>query len=523
MISLNKLYAILYLALLIVKDKIQLSDMFRFIHEGHLSFNVYSHFFPEEFSDKVLNFHNFAKHSMFISAHFRKITSEMSKFLHVHSYVCRPDLMELCERYCRELNLPDQICYSVKNILAHSGVRMSYHKRGLSVPNYEGRVVSIILFVVKFLFGLDGVTEFELGKYADILNGSEAVNPKMFNVVDWLKHIEYRDLVMTSEHFPTCCAADEEVGNVGLAYRILGKKEYPSQVKASAKDNYKQVLQTLKDDLDDPNYVDFPVTLTPFRDYTKVLPKDGYLEILSRDFSGERLEHILKPTLFLNMVNKGEDPEVVHGGANEDWVLETVTSTKHEDRRDLRKRRKLVTVELTLDRKRIVNNPEKNDSDSSDSECEISSDVFKDNFNRANVWVFYRHFMDLKRYGTGIVDQDLNLDLERIREDLSASSEGYPKHYHPYERFWMRTKIYLEHLSQKDCSTFFDKFPHTFRLVFKECQRIVQQTQQELLEEYQRTELMLIYRVNYRRRSKHGRATKNKLISKYLEKCTQLW
>ncbi|RZC35899.1 TATA box-binding protein-associated factor RNA polymerase I subunit B, partial [Asbolus verrucosus] len=441
-LSLNKLYAILYLGLLILKDKIQLSDMFRFIKEGHLSFNCYSHLLPDDFSDKILNFRNFKKACLFASASFRIISSEM----------------------------------------ARTGVTMSFRKRGSKVPNYEGRVLSIILFVVKLLFGLDDVTEFHLANYAHILNQSAAVKPKMFSVVKWLKYIEYRNLVLSNNHFPTSFDSDD-IKNVDLALGFIGRKKYPEK----------------------PQTKEFPVTLTPFLDYTNELPKENFLSILSEDYTNDSLIHMLRPNQFLKVVNKGVNPEIVNGGANEDWNIEKVKCSEQDNKREMKERRKFVTVELTLDHESV--------NDASPEETQVDADIFKETFRIVNESIFRRNSKRLEERLSSITD----LNLKKIYKDIHSLEEDYSKHYNPYERFWLRSQMRIETLSQQDCQKLFEKFPYNFRLLFKECQRIAQQTQQDLLVEYQLTELYLVYLANYKA-EKTTRKVKDKTIAKFLER-----
>ncbi|EFA09467.1 hypothetical protein TcasGA2_TC010961 [Tribolium castaneum] len=504
-LSINKLYAILYLGLLITKSKVQLSDILRFIKEGHLSFNYYSHFFPEDFVDKTLNFRNFKKNTMFVNAPFRTIAAEMSVLLQIDFYISCPNLIELCERYCGELNLPREICDCAKNIITRADIKMSFRKRNGKIPNYEGRVLSVILFVLKLLFGLDDVTEFHLANYSNILNNSEAVRPKMFNIIDWLKYIEYRDLVMNNQHFPTSFHDENNFNNVNLALSALGRKDYSASAKPnSTSDNYKQLFEKLKNYLDVPDFIEFPVTFTPFLDYAKQLPKSDYLEILSRDFSSDSLAHVLKPIKFLQLVN---EPEVVNGGANEDWVVEKLTCFKEEQHREKLNRRKLVTVKLSFDTKV---KPTK------ETLCEDATKL-KTHFQEANERHFKRNLRQLNYKNYLVVDYD----LKQIEADLESSADSYPRHYNPYERFWMRSRIGIEDMSHEQCRDFVKKFPYNFRLVFKECRRIAEQNDQEFLVEYNFTELYLIHMANFGK--KKQTIIKNKLIAHYLDKNVSLW
>lgn len=101
-----KLYGILYLGLLINRDRIQLGDLFRFIREGHLTFNNYIESFPEEYLDKFLNIQNNSKNNLFSNKFFRSTVAKIAIFLNVTSYIKVVDLTTLCQRFCNEMNLP---------------------------------------------------------------------------------------------------------------------------------------------------------------------------------------------------------------------------------------------------------------------------------------------------------------------------------------------------------------------------------------------------------------------------------
>lgn len=38
------------------------------------------------------------------------------------------------------------------------------------IPNYEGRAMAFIIVIMKILFGLDGITEFEISRVAEKIN-----------------------------------------------------------------------------------------------------------------------------------------------------------------------------------------------------------------------------------------------------------------------------------------------------------------------------------------------------------------
>lgn len=111
-LSRNRLYAIIYLGLLIIKDKIQLADILRFIREGHLSYNSIDHFFPEALSNKQLNTKNYKARTMQMTSFgLREITAKIAVFLGISHLVPVQNLVDLCEQYCIELNLPGNVYF----------------------------------------------------------------------------------------------------------------------------------------------------------------------------------------------------------------------------------------------------------------------------------------------------------------------------------------------------------------------------------------------------------------------------
>lgn len=108
MLTRNKLYSVIYIALLLTESKYQLSDIIRFCREGHMSYLQYRHFFPEIYSQNDIDekmYQNGYK-SLFTYDYIRKTASDIYKFIDIKKCDYSPDLIELCKRYCTELNLP---------------------------------------------------------------------------------------------------------------------------------------------------------------------------------------------------------------------------------------------------------------------------------------------------------------------------------------------------------------------------------------------------------------------------------
>lgn len=106
-ITRKRIFAILYLGLLIIKDRIQLSDMLRYINEGHLSYNEYLHLFPENLGTKKLNIYSYNKKvDNLTHTGVRKMAWQIVELLNLQAFIPIPNIIELSERYCLELNLP---------------------------------------------------------------------------------------------------------------------------------------------------------------------------------------------------------------------------------------------------------------------------------------------------------------------------------------------------------------------------------------------------------------------------------
>lgn len=195
--------------------------------------------------------------------------------------------------------------------------KMKKYKEG-EIPNYEGRAMAFILLVLKLLFGLDGISEFQFSTFATNLNDHSHDN-KMFNFADWIKFIEYRKVVLKSQHFPTCFLLDNHVStNSNLFVHFLHKQQanlQDEQNKLSI-ELVRKLLTDLEHLQDDSigNFLDFPVTLTPFHSYTqKLLQYDNILlhgnllnkELLS-DMTKQSVDFLLHPRRYMKALNGGE-------------------------------------------------------------------------------------------------------------------------------------------------------------------------------------------------------------------------
>ncbi|XP_049823643.1 TATA box-binding protein-associated factor RNA polymerase I subunit B isoform X2 [Aethina tumida] len=336
----TKLYCILYVGLMINKDDIQIGDLLRFINDGHISFNYYRNLFPDDFHHKNLNIRDNSVKRTLTNFSFRKNVAQMINFLNLHKYITKPDLPKLCRRFCKELNLPDDLTNYVVNIVNKTSPKLNFAKNSTIFPNYEGRIMSVILVVLKLLFGFDDVTEYEFSRYSQLCD-EYITFPKMFNVVDWMKYLHYRSVIIDEYHFPTQYNNNQTTVDSDLYLQFTSTK--PPQFDEDMQLNkymsqYKQLLLKLKDLQQNFNVgLEFEPSLTQSYNYCRFLSKSEsnkpyQHEILNYESSNHSMDYLLKPNSFLKLINKGKHVDTVHHGANQNWKMKRIENLYTENK-----------------------------------------------------------------------------------------------------------------------------------------------------------------------------------------------
>ncbi|CAH1970463.1 unnamed protein product [Acanthoscelides obtectus] len=453
-VSPEKLYCVLYLGLLIIKDEIQVGDLLRFVREGHLSFNNYTHLLQDDMSDRILGIQTNPKNTMLTHKAVRTTTFRLAKLLGVLDYIVVPNIVKLCERYCREMNLPDEIQKAVKTLISITNPAFPIRKHKECIPNYEARCMSIILFVMKLYFGMDGVTEYELSKYARLLN-QKGCESNFFNLQEWLLHMKFRRFVIEQNHFPTYHETDRSRIDSDLYLQYIKSHDihFGERSKLTKEmTKYKELLLRLKElQHDFITHLPFPPSLTPFRDYTRKIVevfRDKYHSILKSDFSNDNIAFLKSHDIFLPQI--GEEVRIKDGGANSNVILEKVKY------RTMSNRLACSVVEL-------VDDSQKEDKN-----------IFKK-----------REFLKKKKKRSRFENESINEDV------------GYKIHYLPHKKYWLYNTVGLHDLAPEYFNPFLKKYPHTFMQVFEECCRIIEQTPADLFQTFQHTELCLVYLVDY--------------------------
>nr|CAH7740587.1 unnamed protein product [Callosobruchus chinensis] len=457
-LSPDKPYCILYLGLLIIKDQVQLCDMLRFIKEGHLSYNNYNHLLQDEMSDKILGVQSHPKNMLLTHKGIRTATYKLAKFLGILHYVEVPDVVKLCDRFCREMNLPDQILEAVRTIISVTNPTFAIQKRDECLPNYEGRCMSIILFVIKLLFGMDGVTEYELSKFAKLLNEGGYKN-KFFNIQEWLTHIQFRRLVIEQNHFPINYETDNSKISSDLYLQHI--KSHNVIFDESAKlsnvmKNYKQLLERLREIQHDfITHLKFPPSLTPFHDYTRNITDifgGKYHSNIKRDFKNDDLGFLKCSERFFEQLD--EQIRVENGGGNYNIILEETKC------RIITQPKSFYLVELIDDLRKEHKR------------------IFKQRRNQ--------HLLKEKKI------------KHKFEQGTSLNGdESYKIHYLPQKRYWLNTTVGRYDTACDYLKPFLKTYPSTFMQIFEECCRIIEQSQADLFQSFQSTELFLVYLVDF--------------------------
>lgn len=196
-LSRSKLLVILYLALLISREKVKLSDLLRWTQEEHLSYINICKLLPSmaKAVGETASLFGVAQRPPAYED-VLTMTQQFSHFIGV-KVLKAPQLSDLIKHYTTQLNLPAQVCLLAQRLLAllpeqRQAVIVSVKDK---IPNWEGIAMSHIIIALKILFGLDGCTENRNSRVAQRINRLIAVQHgtvKLFVWEDWVKFCTLR-------------------------------------------------------------------------------------------------------------------------------------------------------------------------------------------------------------------------------------------------------------------------------------------------------------------------------------------
>ncbi|XP_034945300.1 TATA box-binding protein-associated factor RNA polymerase I subunit B [Chelonus insularis] len=314
-ITAKRLWAIVYLALRINNEKLHLSDLLRYSREGHLSYFRLEHFFPPDVTLSTSELSKIHPTADLGYRTMRAIINRMAKFLQVWE-LPPTDLASLLRKFCTELQLPEGIYLYAERLLASSPPGMNFSGRTVFFPNYEGRVMAIIIVVMKILFGLDGITEYKISRVIERINmvtkEKDSLDSRLFNFCEWQRYIECRRCILVNEHLPTKLKRDPSASeNSHLYIEFIQSLESKQEIDESEKKysqgyiptqlarTMKQEIERLQiNDLPRKEIPSFPPSLTPQHSYLQQLlqdPNRALPSILRQDFPSTKVGYITRP------------------------------------------------------------------------------------------------------------------------------------------------------------------------------------------------------------------------------------
>ncbi|NXV80078.1 TAF1B polymerase, partial [Atlantisia rogersi] len=190
-----------YMALLWLREPMTLSDLLRFVVEGHIPYlNVFQHF-PEKMRLCGLDLKIFCVESWPVYEEVHTKMLELAAFLDLprfpditDSCFLHPDM--LCMKYLMEANLPDELhnwtCRVVRKICIGETdfLTLVPGNKSTRKVKYDVLAVAVIVVVLKLLFLLDDHYEWSLSDFAEERNKNNKEGGPYFEFKKWYKVIK---------------------------------------------------------------------------------------------------------------------------------------------------------------------------------------------------------------------------------------------------------------------------------------------------------------------------------------------
>lgn len=339
------------------------------------------------------------------------------------------------------------------------------------MPNFEGRAVSYIIFVLKLLFGLDGESEDRLSDFADAVN--EHLTPdsrKMFNFNDWLTCLQTRKLALSETSF-TENEKTERFKNSSLFVNFIREHNSKYDVACSSAFDYSLLQDSLRKLAEVQrkevpiSSSKFPATLTPYATYTEALLKskalhENTVKVLRRNFRLDSLEFLLRSERYFSY-----DFDIRHSGAND--LLEFIDTTLPYEKPWLSNN---VNVDLTDDDVQLLQR-KKTSFPATKRVC-AKKRLQQYHANNGNLFQTSR-----TKYA--------------IKKSKLKVGSSYRTHFHPHERFWLRSHdVRVEEQFRK----IFSELPFALQVVLGEAARITEQSCWDVWEECSIVEQYFCYK-----------------------------
>ncbi|KAH8242644.1 hypothetical protein KR032_000854 [Drosophila birchii] len=313
-LNLHKLYVVLAIALNMVEDDIQLTDLLRLVEEEHLTSRYMLKYLPENVAAKgktllkelelgnqrdqcsytvcFLLFSYAPNFNFFPLQFLRSHVGYMARFINLSQFQ-RPNLLALAERYVLELGLPPRVAKYVGSLLDLLPPSFACSHGDHVYPRYEPRVMAYIVYVMKLLFGLDDVKEKKISMSAKQINeelqnvdGVEPQVPLLFVFTEWMQFVELRKVIVAqynqsfARRFGVANKMDCQVDDILVKDRKQQEQEYDqNEVQGGAMQRqYENMTHTIETLLKEhfgesieesigKNNIEFQYSLTPAHTY----------------------------------------------------------------------------------------------------------------------------------------------------------------------------------------------------------------------------------------------------------------
>ncbi|XP_017474264.1 PREDICTED: TATA box-binding protein-associated factor RNA polymerase I subunit B [Rhagoletis zephyria] len=298
--NVRQIYTILGIALNLIGDDIQLSDLVRLIDEDHVSSKDVIQYFPENIAPYCKEMLHEIQFYIYPTKYSDKVLREhiglLSKFLNIREFV-QPKMIKLAERYVTELNLPPDVTAYVEHLINLLPPQMRT-RTSHEYPAYEARTMAYIIFVLKLSFGLDGHTEKLISRAATTINqclqklseegrciNSQLTPPSLLFVwEDWVNFVEMRKVIVSHynsnfcRQFKQCQSTSQLLEEVEEVRRTqleeaAHKADDATKENTSKIANMNRVFQQFVDEYtqsaEPVESINFPPSLTPAHSYFK--------------------------------------------------------------------------------------------------------------------------------------------------------------------------------------------------------------------------------------------------------------
>ncbi|KAJ8383271.1 hypothetical protein AAFF_G00222840 [Aldrovandia affinis] len=198
LMTMPRTLALCHLGLLWAREALTLSDLLRFVAEGHVPYINAHQAFPEEMKLYGRDIGVFRVESIPSHQSVQQQAHKMAVFLKLPAFPpitpeCLLHPSPLSLRYLMEANLPDELHGWVRKVVKQAGIGqealLTYDPTGrkAQLGSYDLQAAALIIVTMKLLFKLDDQAEWTLSKEADEENDREN---RIFSLLRWYRTVQ---------------------------------------------------------------------------------------------------------------------------------------------------------------------------------------------------------------------------------------------------------------------------------------------------------------------------------------------